>query len=204
MERQEKKEFIRENIIQSLFELLKEKSWESISSTEICTTAGISKRTLYIYFRSQDEMYLELVKRSFIQLTDTLSTVMNLQKTITEKIINLGTTYLQFMLDYPLQGALITGFDESRFKQEYQKEVEEISIIANRYELTTVFQLLNANPVVYNQTLAIFLWSHIQGMAQLVLDKRKWLENYYNVAIHDLIEDQMNFIKNILEGVKNE
>ncbi len=201
MERQKKKEHIRENIIQAIFALLKERTWESLSSSEICEKAGVSKRTLYVYFRSQDEMYLELVRRSFEHMTDILRPAMALGETIEDKICNLGETYLRFMLENPIQGELIIGFDEKRYVNAYTKQVEAIRAIANEYELFHIFHKFNLDSKVYDSNMAIFLWAYIQGIAQLLHSKGVWMEEYYKTPIQRIIKEQINLVRIVFEGV---
>ncbi len=202
MDRTKKKEFIQDTIIQALFSLLEEKSWESLSSNEICEKAGISKRTLYAYFRSQDEMYLELVKRSFERMNMTMGNALNQGEDVEDKIINLGVAYIQFMLKKPVEGTLILNFDEKRFRGTYENQINAIHIIANQYELMHLFEKLNLDTKAFDSHLAIFLWSHIQGIAQLLHSKGKWMEEYYDVSIQRIVEGQMELARKVLGGIK--
>ena len=202
MDRDKKKAFIQDTIIQALFSLLEDKSWESLSSDEICKKAGVSKRTLYAYFHSQDEMYLELVKRSFERMNVTMGNALNQGNDVEDKIINLGMAYIQFMLKNPVEGTLILNFDEKRYKGTYVNQVNDIHNIANKYELMHLFQELNLDTKVFDSQLAIFLWSHIQGVAQLLHSKGEWMEEYYDVSIHRIVESQMKLARKMLGGIK--
>ncbi|MDD3394624.1 MAG: TetR/AcrR family transcriptional regulator [Anaerotignum sp.] len=202
MERQKKKAQIREAIIRAIFALLEEKNWEGLSSNEICEKAEISKRTLYLYFRSQDEMYLEVVHRSFECMNDVMRSAMEIGKTVEDKIIGLGRAYIQFMLQNPVEGTLIMGFDEKRYKNAYEEQINAIHIIANQYELMHVFRELNLEREVFDGNLAIFLWAHIQGIAQLLHSKGKWMEDYYDSSMQSIIEDQMKLARKMLGGAK--
>ncbi len=199
MERQKKKEQIRETIIQAIFLLLEEKSWESMSSNEICEKAGISKRTLYAYFHRQDELYLELVKRSFETMNEAMSSAMTFENTAEDTIIELGLAYIRFMLENPVQEALIIGFDEKKFFAVYEKQVNEIQMIANEFELMHLFRKLKLDPEKFDANLAIFLWTHIQGVTQLIHSKGKWLENYYDASIQSIIQAQMKLARKCME-----
>ncbi|MEA5056044.1 MAG: TetR/AcrR family transcriptional regulator [Anaerotignum propionicum] len=202
MERNKKKEYIQDAIIDGIFSLLLEKNWASLSSNEICEEAGVSKRTLYAYFHSQDEMYLELVKRSFERMNVAMGDAMTQKVCAFDKIIYLGEAYIKFMLENPREGALILGFDEKRYENQYEKQVNEIHLIANQYELMHLFRELNLNTTVFDGNLAVFLWAHIQGIAQLLHSKGKWMEEYYGVSIEDIIEGQMKLTRQMLGGLK--
>ncbi|SEO32449.1 transcriptional regulator, TetR family [Amphibacillus marinus] len=202
MERAEKKHLIRENIIKALFDLLSEKKWGDLSSNEICTRADISKRTLYVYFRSQDEMYLAIVKRSFESLMGDMSKAFSIGRTAKEKLVNLGQAYLYFMIDNPIKGSLIVGYDEMNYVVNYPEQVESIQAIANNFELMTIFQKLDLDPIIFNQHLAIFLWGHLQGIAQLINSKGEWLADYYGLTMEAMIDAQIKLASDLLEGVE--
>ncbi len=204
MNRQLKKENIRENIIQALYELLKGRTFENLSSKEICEKAGVSKRTLYIYFRSQDEMYLELVRRSFKHMVETFEQDMMFETTIEDKICNIGERYLCFLFDHPTEGELIIGYDEKRYVEAFPELVGEISTIANEYELLHIFRKWKLDPEIYDSNLAIFLWAYIQGIAQLLVRKEGWMEGYYGMPIQKIIKDQIHFVRIMLRGVIND
>jgi len=201
MERQQKKDAIRDKIIAATFDLICERTWESVSSDEICAAAKVSKRTLYAYFRSQDEIYLELVKRSFAQMATCLGAAFSEGNTVTDRIINLGEAYLRFMLDEPVKGALVVRFDEMRFTESYPEQVKWIGEIANANELLALFRQQKLDPEHFDRSLALGLWAHIQGLAQLIVSKKMWLEDYYGIAIENLIAEQMTFVRKILEGL---
>lgn len=202
MERNKKKKHIQDAIVEGIFSLLLQKNWESLSSNEICEKAGVSKRTLYAYFHSQDEMYLELVKRSFERMNVVMRDAIAKRTCAIDKIIYLGETYIKFMLENPREGALILGFDEKRYENTYEKQVNEIHLIANQYELMHLFGELNLNPQVFDANLAVFLWAHIQGIAQLLHSKGKWMEEYYDISIENIIEGQMKLTRQMLGGLK--
>ncbi|WP_312061013.1 TetR/AcrR family transcriptional regulator [Anaerotignum sp.] len=202
MERNKKKEYIQNAIIDGIFALLLEKNWESLSSNEICEKAGVSKRTLYAYYCSQDEMYLELVKRSFERMNIVMQEAMKDKRGYNlDYILCLGETYIKFMLENPREGALILGFDEKKYQKQYEKQVNEIHLIANRFELKHLFQELQLDPQVFDGTMAIYLWAHIQGIAQLLHSKGEWMEDYYGISIENIIQGQMKLTRQMLGGL---
>lgn len=202
MERNKRKEYIQDSIINGIFTLLLEKSWEGLSSNEICEKAGVSKRTLYAYFRSQDEMYLELVKRSFERMNIAMKDAMMSKRDCPlDKIIYLGETYIKFMLENPREGVFILGFDEKKYQKQYEKQVNEIHLIANQFELMHLFEELQLDTLVFDGNLAIYLWAHIQGIAQLLHSKGDWMEDYYGISIESIIHGQMKLTRQMLGGL---
>ncbi len=61
----ENTELTKEYITQSLFRLMEEKSYESISVTDIVRKAGVGRATYYRYFKTKDE----IIREYFVQKT---------------------------------------------------------------------------------------------------------------------------------------
>ncbi|MBN1623795.1 MAG: TetR/AcrR family transcriptional regulator [Clostridia bacterium] len=197
MKREIKKEQTRERIMEAIFSLMEEKSWRDISSNEICQRADISKRTLYIYFRSQDEMYLELVRDSFIEFGRCLSLAFEKGETIEDKVVSMGIAYLEFMVENPIKGGLMMGFNEKMYGEEHEQRISEIRKIANEFELSNVFGEQDG----LDRNTAVFLWAYIQGIAQLILNKDKWMEEYYGMSVSEIIDNQMKLVRKFITGV---
>lgn len=60
-----------DQILDALGELLKQKSIQTISVSEIAQTAGIGKGSIYYYFPSKDAIYNALVERSYKKSIET-------------------------------------------------------------------------------------------------------------------------------------
>jgi len=74
-------------------------------------------------------------------------------------------------------------------------------LIANRFELKHLFQELQLDPQVFDGTMAIYLWAHIQGIAQLLHSKGEWMEDYYGISIENIIQGQMKLTRQMLGGL---
>jgi AcrR family transcriptional regulator len=60
----------REDILYAAMKLFGSKPIESISMDEIAQFSGIAKGTLYLYFRTKEEVFLALLQRSYAQWLD--------------------------------------------------------------------------------------------------------------------------------------
>ncbi len=56
----------KETILHTTFELLLKKGYDAVSITEIQKNAGISRGLLYHYYKSKDELFLEVTERYFV------------------------------------------------------------------------------------------------------------------------------------------
>ena len=204
MNRKEKKNLMKERIIKSLFMLLENKTWDMVSSEDICKSASVSRRTLYSYYGSQDEMYLEIVKISFEKINKRMELSVAEKSDIYDKVISLGNAYLKFMIENPDIGNLVTTFNESEFSASYPEKIKEISKIANLYEPFSFFGKEVDEKEGLTRQMAIMLWSYIQGLAQLINSKALWMEDYYGDSIENIVDEQLKGVKKIMKVVKNE
>ena len=60
-----KRELRREQILKIASELFSEKSYHDVTVDEIAGAVGVAKGTIYLYFRSKERLYLEILEDSF-------------------------------------------------------------------------------------------------------------------------------------------
>lgn len=197
MNREDKKNALKAQIIKSIFNLMKMKSFEEITVNEICREADMSKRTLYSYFHSKEEMYLEIVQVSFEELNKAMNNQLKLLATsekkvpVKDEIIAIGTAYLNFCINDKIKGMLVNSFEESNYSETYKSKVSEISQVANEYELYSYFSGDKKNHQWMTPQLALMLWSNVLGLTHLLINKEEWLKQYYKKTSEEIIEDTM-------------
>lgn len=232
MKRGTKHQNLKEHIIKSIFLELEHIDYKELTSEQIADVSDISKRTLYKYFKSKDEMYLALIWTSFAELNSVLEQSL-IQKHLYDKsgrlykvknmnnreffkkvILALGETYLEFLIKNPLKGQMIVNYNEMAFIQNNREVVLEIAAIANRFELTKIIardqivagyevSISDKQPVIERDT-AIFCWSSIQGFATLLMNKESWMTQYYESSREELISHYLTVIEKVIGGLLNE
>ncbi|KOA19815.1 nucleoid occlusion factor SlmA [Clostridium homopropionicum DSM 5847] len=206
MKREQRKNDINNRIIVGLLKLMETKTLDSITSIEISKIAAISKRTLYKYYESKTEMYLALVKYSFLQLNQELCYAYSItaDHSFEEQIVKLGTVYLDFMTTNDVMANLIVEYNESLYYESHSRQVEEIREIANTYEISILIKKAVANGVrfkVNEEILSLFIWSSLLGFSKLIKDKGIWLERYYGHDVNTMKCEHLELMKNFLKEV---
>jgi len=198
LERQEK---IDSAIVQALLNLTEENKLSEITAEQIAKTAEVSKRTLYKYYKSKEDMYLAMVLYAFTKLNLEIESRVNPKSEPIDRILAIGTSYLSFMQSQPHLGRLMVNYDASNYDSTIQ---QAISDIANKYELlddvTKHYALIKHQPSVSIESIVIMLWSSIQGFCQLALSKGQWLESYYQTDLKVASEDLLKILSNVLNG----
>lgn len=204
MNNQEKQEFIKSKIIEALFACLKSKQLDEMTADEIAEKADVSKRTLYKYYSSKKEMYLALVKESFMDLSNKITTELKMLKHDDPwyQITCIGREYMGYCLNNPIKAKLIHNYDEMNYTRDYEKWVRDIQEYSNRFELVPFikkyYEYHNITPPARIESIALYLWAEAQGMASLIIAKRNWIRAFYGVDEKQLIEEHLELSKRIL------
>lgn len=198
MKREERKQGFIESIVNAGFHCLAQKPWNEITSDELAKTAGMTKRTMYAYFSSQDELYLHLVKVSFERFNRHIEPTLVATYSISETLLAVGNAYFAFYRSHPVEGRLIVSFDESFFESKHPEAIKAIAEVANRYEPSRILRESGTDPIQYPPSLGLFLWSSIQGLLSLLDSKSSWMYDYYQMDYDSMVKNHMNWLKTIL------
>lgn len=207
MKRNEKKLYIEDKILKSIIIDLEKRDLNEMSADEIAENAGVSKRTLYKYFDSKKEMFLGVVKYCFRELSEVIQHQVAAIKSNDPYLVLecIGYNYLQYCLKSRAKCKAITTFNENDYNTEYPEQVYEITLYSNKFEISRYidrfYQYHQIEPMISINSLALYLWSHVQGLATLMLSKKSWIEDYYHIDFEDLIKEHLELGKLLLLGV---
>lgn len=209
MNREQKQQQIHGRIVDAVMTLYREKSLDEMTSDEIAYAAGVSKRTLYKYFSSKTEMYLAIVEQGFIQLMQAVDDAMvHADDQPLTQIRCIGRAYLAFYITHPHVSRLLVGFNHMDYITQYRETVLRIAQYADKYEITPLvrahYQQHSAQHPVRAESVAIFLWAQIQGLAALIASKHSWMEEYYDMTIDEIIEENLMLVDVLMKGVCSE
>lgn len=207
-ERKEKEKLIRRNdIINSAEIIFTTKGFEYATMDDIAKEAGFTKKTLYSYFNSKEELYYEIILRGFKTLNSICDEVLSkdVDRSGCEKIKILGRAFIDFSCKYP--GYFKAIMDYENKEQDFQQDKQN-TVIKQCYEVGEhSFDILKEcivkgiekgefsgknNPV----TVSITLWSYILGFVGLMNKKERYINIYYDKDMDDIIEESFEIILN--------
>lgn len=203
-ERNEKlKEVKKDEIIHGMEKALHSKSYDRLTIDDVAKEAEYSKKTVYSYFNSKDEIYLELIIRKFDLLYGKLqSAIADSEKRGIEKIILMGRAYYEFSKKYSRYMQPIIDFEER--KSTGNPETDQIIERFNE-ETGKSFLLLEEalNEGIEDKTVrdgtdvastAIMLWASINGFISLAYKKSEYVKSCCEKSVDELFEDCMQWI----------
>ena len=176
------------------------KGFESATMDDIAKEAEFTKKTIYSYFRSKEELYFEIMLLGYKALNalydETISE--NIELSEIEKIKKLGRTFVQFSKTYPGYFKAIVDYENKDFDFQTKDPDSVINkcYVAGEY----FFKLLNDCIIkgmkkgeilndIDSVTVCLMLWSTILGFIGLINKKEKYINAYYNKGIEELMED---------------
>lgn len=90
----------RQLILESAYELFKEKGFESATVDAIALKAEIGKGTVYSYFKSKEEIYMKIINKELDILIERLETASKTDGTSEIRLRKIFDTYVAFYKEY--------------------------------------------------------------------------------------------------------
>lgn len=211
-ERKEKEKIIRQaDIINAAEKIFFQKGYEQSTMDEVAKEAQYSKRTLYCYFQSKEQLLQAIIFRAFRILNEMIKKELIDQTNLTglAKLNLLGKTFIQFLNLYPKYFETIVFYNSAKselsvddpFKKANDSEGEEtlntlVDVIKEGINDKSIRSDINI------QKTAFVLYANIIGISNLILNKEDYLMKQLLPA-EELIPEMFNFIERSLRNYDN-
>lgn len=219
-ERKEKEKEIRRNdIIDASEKVFFSKGYDVATMEDIAREAEFSKRTVYVYFNSKEQLYFEIMVRGYKIL------IWMMEASIKEaeggngldKIKQIGRTLYKFSNEYPDYFNAIMGYENSErdfangIPDESREECYALGEKMFGY-LTSALKNGIEEGVIRSEldivNTAIVLWSCTIGLFNTLTKKRNYINHYNNRNSEELLLEGFDMlirsIQNENRGKKNE
>ncbi|MCD4772639.1 MAG: TetR/AcrR family transcriptional regulator [Bacteroidales bacterium] len=206
-ERKEREKEQRKNdIIDAAEKIFFKKGLNNSTMDEVAKEAELSKGTLYLYFKSKEEIYFEIKLRAINILNRMFKESISEYKTGFENCFEIGKTYVAFLNNYSNYFKVMVYFESTDCKIcDFKDKCENFFKEDN--PLNSFIQIINqgmADGSIRNDipanVLAQSLWAQTNGILQYISTKQKIIE-FTGVQAKDIINSQFEIIK---KGIKNE
>lgn len=203
-ERKEKEMLIRRNdIIDAAERVFFKKGMQQAIMDEIAKEAEFSKRTIYVYFQSKEQIYYEIMLRAFKVLNNMMETALakNISATSIEKIKIMAEAFIEFNRSQPNYFRVIVDYEnqESDFNskdkvviecyKEGEKSLNSLKKILHQgIEEGDILENINVNYTI------VILWSSIAGVFNNIVKKESYFKHYYNIQVPQLIREAFEFM----------
>lgn len=199
------KEQRRNDIVDAAEKVFFEKGLNNSTMDEVAEEAELSKGTLYLYFKSKEEIHFEIKSRALNILKKMFQESISENKNGFENCMEIGKAYVDFVNKHSNYYKTIIHFESNdcsicEFRDKCENFFKEgnpldffAQIIRKGIADGTIRSDISAN------VLAQTLWAQTYGILQFVSTKQKILE-FIGVKAEDIINSQFEIIK---KGIKN-
>lgn len=211
-ERKEKERLIKKNdIINAAEKVFIEKGFEYATMDDIAKEAEFTKKTLYSYFKSKEELYYEIMLIGFELINcmcdEKLKKITD--KMESEKLKAIGMCFIDFRYKYP--GYFKTIMDYQNKGYDFHED-NKATIIGQCYEAGEHFLEIIKECVIkgvktgefsnkIDPAIAVFtLWSYVMGLISLIDKKEEYINTYYNKTIEEIVAESFEII---ISSIKN-
>lgn len=186
------------DIIDAAEKLFFSKGYNNTTMDEVAKEAGFTKRTLYSYFTSKEEIYEKIRERGYLILNSLFLEALEKERNSSEikKIKSMGYSFLKFEREY--RGYFKSIFEMGDFVEECEAlEKTTLEILdkcikdgVKKGEITDRIDCVN---------ISLILWSSIMGFVTTFSRKEKYINEYFEKDIKEVTETGFDLILNSIK-----
>ena len=201
IERKEReKEQRRNDILDAAEKVFFKKSYGQATMDDVASEAELSKGTLYLYFKSKDELYFEISLRAHRVLRQMFEEAVSPDKPLVDNILEIGKAFLRFageksdyfktMIYYEAE------FDFQHVHEKHEKLCQDESdpmvfFVGFLQQGIDAGEIRTDIPAVQ---LAHILWTQTTGVLTLVSTK-DFHTDMQNVPVQEIIKNHFEILK---------
>jgi TetR/AcrR family transcriptional regulator len=206
-ERKEReKEQRRQVIIDAAEKVIFSKGYAVSTMDDVAEAAELSKGTIYLYYKTKEELYYAITLRGLKILTTLFQRAFEEGKNGLEKTFSIGRAFLRFSTDHP------NYFNALGFYEMHEPDCsdadsfickcddagfESLNIFIQAIKIGTVDGSIR--PDLDPVKTALLLWGQTAGIIQLVSKKGDHLQKRHGFDLSTLYDDAFHMIRCVLE-----
>jgi len=199
-------EFNHNNIISAAKELFEEKGISQTTMDAIAKKADCSKSTIYVYFKSKEEILEFIVLEYFTLLKDGLEEVFNHVERFPDSFFAICNIVSKFYEDNPAyfdsilgEVKIAEGEDSAVLFQIYGVG-EEINGLIEDYLKTNIENGNIANETASSFQTTFALWGAMCGIISLAHNKEKYILHKTNASKEEFMQNGFKFLLSSLQS----
>lgn len=207
-QRKEREKHIRtEDIIDAAERVFFSKGIESSTMDDVAKEAEYSKRTLYAYFESKEQLYNAIVLRAFKVLRNMISEAVGKSNHVNglEKVRVMAESFMEFLEKHPDYFKAISQYeswgielrDEDRIKAACHTEGENGFILLAEIVKEGIrdgSMREDIDPV----STAYILYANVLGIGNIIMNKGKHICRNYDKQASEIYDEMIRFVERSL------
>ena len=161
---------LREVLISSALEILKEGTLQDLSLRALARKAGVSQTAPYRHFEDKEALIVVLIQEGSTILQENMVEASKQATEPVEQLIHLGVAYYDFAQEHPAHFRLMFGGNlENKEKHEHLFEIEKRGYDVLEDVISSCMKLPGA-PELPANLIRFTCWSLVHGLASLILN----------------------------------
>jgi TetR/AcrR family transcriptional regulator len=208
IERKEREKIQRRNaIIDAAESVFFKRGIESASMDEVAQEAELSKGTLYLYFKSKEELYRAIILRGFIILKRQLKEATHPEETGFQNVKAISEAYTRFAYEHSGYFDAILYYQNDLFNSRKREPSEVLSLEGGNAVISVLIHAIEKGKVdgsininVNEIETAFVLWSQITGLLQVIQRKMSIITYHYKIKQNDLFQTYYELLERSLKA----
>lgn len=168
-----------------------DKNFDEATMDEIALKSEFTKKTLYSYFQSKEDLYASLVLKALKLLIYNFEQASDKGSTGFEKVANVGQSYFSFFKDHPVEFRLLASKiiikEKSSLSEEIKIENEKMyRIVCSAFEHGIMDSSIKkeTNPL----KAALYVITISRGMLELISQDVENFETLYGIKLQEFLD----------------
>lgn len=161
---------LREVLISSALEILKEGTLQDLSLRALARKAGVSQTAPYRHFEDKEALIVVLIQEGSALLQENMVLACQISDDPVEQLINMGVSYYDFSQDHPAHFRLMFGGNLENHEKHAHLFEEEKKGYEILEQVTSKLMELPHSPELSPSLIRLTSWSLVHGLASLILN----------------------------------
>lgn len=207
--REREREQRRQAIVNAAEKIFFSKGYEKSTMDDIAAESELSKGTLYLYFKSKEEVYLAIILRGMKILRSLFEEAVDSNETGLGKVRAIGQAYSKFHSDYRHHYDALMYYSLMKIDVFGQSPATaELKTFMENKEVMTI--LVNAikegikdgsiRKELDPEKTAIILWGQSSGILQLMTTKGHAIKHVFEYSRDEMLESYFEFTYHALKA----
>lgn len=206
--KQQEKQLRQDDILRVAEKLFFSKGIALTTMDDVARAAEYSKRTVYCYFKSKEQMVHAVVLRALKTLNVQVQAVMAApQGTALETILKLCDAFLDYASRYPKYFNILSLYEQWEMDPDDQDGIKEASLAEGRRLFDLLVHLLRQGQrdgSIRRQGDAVgtayMMYAYVMGMARLLVNREKYSATIHRKTARELNSAMHDFVSRALRG----
>lgn len=197
----------REAIIDAAEKIFFKDGIEDASMDQIAQEAELSKGTLYLYFKSKDELYRAIILRGFIILKRLMKESSLTQETGFQNVKAISEAYIRFSNEHLGYFNAILYYQNDIFNSKNREPSLVQSLEGGNAVIGVLIHAIekgkldgSIHPEINEPETAFVLWSQITGLLQVIQRKMSIINYHYKIKQNDMLQTYFDLLERSLKA----